>query len=193
MTAQLLLVDFENVQQVDLAQLDDSSRIIIFLGASQKSVPIALVTAAQRLGSRVDWQRLDSSGRNALDFFIAYQLGRELATSPQTVCTILSKDKGYDPLLTQLNHNGFQCRRVNSLLELQSQAVAPTSPQYQRIVELLRKQDKKTRPRKRKTLSQYISGIFQKKIDQPGIDGIVDLLFANQLVTESNGVLSYGF
>ena len=46
MTQKLLVVDFENVQQVDLARLDDSFQRIIFVGAAQKSLPIELVTNA---------------------------------------------------------------------------------------------------------------------------------------------------
>ena len=97
MTQKLLLVDFENVQHVDLARLDDSFQIIIFVGAAQKSIPIELVTHAQKLGSRIVWQRVDASGSNALDFFIACHLGRVLEKSPQLQCIVLSKDKALTP------------------------------------------------------------------------------------------------
>jgi PIN domain len=194
MTQKLLLVDFENVQQVNLARLDDSFQIIIFVGAAQKSIPIELVTNAQKLGSRIEWQRVDASGSNALDFFIACHLGRVLEKSPQLQCIVLSKDKGFDPLLRHLNKNGLQCKRLNSLLELDPKATTPPEePNYKRVIEVLSKSEKKSRPRKRKTLSQHISSIFQKKLPQTEVDRIIDILFANKMISETNDAITYEF
>jgi PIN domain len=194
MTQKLLLVDFENVQQVDLARLDDSFQIIIFVGAAQKSIPIELVTNAQKLGSRIEWQRVDANGSNALDFFIACQLGRVLERSPQLQCIVLSKDKGFDPLLRHLNKTGLQCKRLNSLLELDPKAAAqPEEPNYKRVIEVLGKSEKKSRPRKRKTLSQHISSIFQKKLPQAEVDRLIDILFANKMISETNDTITYEF
>ena len=194
MTQKLLLVDFENVQHVDLARLDDSFQIIIFVGAAQKSIPIELVTNAQKLGSRIVWQRVDASGSNALDFFIACHLGRVLEKSPQLQCIVLSKDKGFDPLLRHLNKNGLKCKRLNSLLELDPKATTqPEEPNYKRVIEVLSKSEKKSRPRKRKTLSQHISSIFQKKLPQAEVDRIIDILFANKMISETNDAITYEF
>jgi hypothetical protein len=194
MTQKLLLVDFENVQQVDLARLDDSFQIIIFVGVAQKSIPIELVTNAQKLGSRIEWQRVDANGSNALDFFIACHLGRVLEKSPQLQCIVLSKDKGFDPLLRHLNKNGLKCKRLNSLLELDPKATTqPEEPNYKRVIEVLSKSEKKSRPRKRKTLSQHISSIFQKKLPQAEVDRIIDILFANKMISETNDAITYEF
>jgi PIN domain len=194
MTQKLLLVDFENVQQVDLARLDDSFQIIIFVGAAQKSIPIELVTNAQKLGSRIEWQRVDANGSNALDFFIACHLGRVLEKSPQLQCIVLSKDKGFDPLLRHLNKHGLKCKRLNSLLELDPKATTqPEEPNYKRVIEVLSKSEKKSRPRKRKTLSQHISSIFQKKLPQAEVDRIIDVLFANKMISETNDAITYEF
>jgi len=193
----LLLVDFENVQQVELARLDDSYRVIIFVGADQKSVPFDLVTKAQKLGSRVEWQKIVGNGSNALDFFIACQLGRVFEKTPRPDCTVLSKDKGFDPLLSFLNTNGMKCRRIHSLAELHHKAAAavpaPEDPQLRRVVEVLGKLDKRARPRKRRTLSQCISAMFQKKIDQQGIGRIIDAMFAAKLISEAHNIITYEF
>jgi len=193
LTQELLLVDFENVQQVDLSRLDDSTSVIIFVGASQKAIPIELVTSAQKLGARVEWQKIEGSGSNALDFHIACHLGRVLEKSPQVHCLVLSKDKGFDPLLRYLNNIGLKCQRINSLLELDPKSAPVDDPNYTRVVEVLGKIDKKTRPRRLKTLSQHISSIFQKNISQKDIDRIIDMLFANEMISETNNTISYGF
>ena len=194
MTEKLLLVDFENVRQVDLTRLDDSFQVIIFVGASQKSVPMDLVASAQKLGTRAEWQQVDANGNNALDFFIACQLGRVTEWTARPQCIVLSKDKGFDPLLRHLSKNGLSCKRINSLMELDPKAeVQPEDPNYRRVLEVLGKSEKKSRPRKRKTLSQHISSIFQKKLAQPEIDRIIDILFANKMISEANNAITYEF
>lgn len=93
MTREILLVDYENVQQINLARLIERTDVVIFVGAGQKSVPIELVTAAHKIGSRVEWQRIEGSGKNALDFHIACHLGRILERSPAVRCVVQPKTK----------------------------------------------------------------------------------------------------
>lgn len=174
--------------------LDDSFRVVIFVGASQKNVPIEMVTSAQKLGSRVEWTKVGAEGRNALDFFIACRLGRVLEKQPpRPECIVLSKDKGFDPLLRHLNGVGLKCRRIDSLHELGKQAVARLDPDVQRAIEVLGKSEKRSRPRKRKTLAQAISAMFQKKLSRQDIDRIIDTLFSKQLIHEAHGLITYNF
>lgn len=93
-----------------------------------------------------------------------------METMPGMHCIVLSKDKGFDPLLRTLNRSGLKCRRINSLLELDPKSASTEEPNYKRVFELLSKTDKKFRPRRRTTLSQHISAMFQKKIAQPDVD-----------------------
>jgi hypothetical protein len=189
----LLLVDYENVQQVDFGRLDEGFQVMVFVGASQKSVPIDVVACTQKLGNRVEWHRVDGNGNNALDFYIAFQLGRVIETMSDLHCIVLSKDKGFDPLLRHLNKCGLKCRRINSLLELDPKSASTEEPSYKRVFELLGKTDKKSRPRKRTTLSQHISAMFQKKISQSDVDRIINILFANKMISEDNNVITYAF
>ncbi len=193
MNSKLLLVDFENVHQVDLARLDEHFNVIIFVGLVQKTIPIELVMSAQKLGSRVEWQRVEGNGSNALDFYIACHLGRVLEKSPTQHCIVLSKDKGFDPLLRHLNKNGLKCKRINSLLELEPESAAAEEPNYKRVLDQLGKTEKKLRPRKRTTLSTYISFVFQNNIPQADVDRIIDIFFANKLISEANNRIIYEF
>lgn len=195
MGSKLLLVDFENVQQLNLKKLDSSFNIAIYVGASQKSVPIELVTTAQGLGTRVEWFRVDGNGSNALDFYIACHIGRTIEKSPETECVVLSKDKGFYPLIKHLNKNKFKCRRINSQIELepQSQTMPNEEPNYKRVLDLLGKSDKKGRPRKRSTLTKHIAAMFQNKITSKEVERIIDILFINKKISESNGTINYDF
>jgi hypothetical protein len=107
--------------KVDLSPLDESFRAIIFVGANQNP-PKASRMPAQRF-SRVDFLKISGTGKNALDFHIAFQLGRTFETAPDTHCFVLSGDKGFDPLLNHLYGLGMTCRRIESIEELFPQSV----------------------------------------------------------------------
>ena len=125
MTKNLVLVDFENRQNVDLSVLDSSYRAIVFVGANQNPPKAARKKETAHRFERVDFMKIEGSGRNALDFYIAFQLGRILETEPETRCYVLSGDKGFDPLITHLTKNSLlQCRRIESLAQL----VTPAAP-----------------------------------------------------------------
>ena len=125
MTRNLLLVDLENKHKVDLSVLDESFRAIIFVGANQYPPRASNKAAAANKFSRVDFLKISGSGKNALDFHIAFELGRTFAAAPDTQCFVLSGDKGFDPLLNHLNANGMTCKRVESISELVSSRVVP--------------------------------------------------------------------
>ena len=97
MTKKLLLVDYENVHKIDLSVLDETYSAIIFVGAKQNPPKAAKKPATAHRFSRVDFQKIEGSGKNALDFHIAFQLGRTIETAPVTECFVLSRDKGSEP------------------------------------------------------------------------------------------------
>jgi hypothetical protein len=135
MTKTLLLVDFENVPNIDLSLLDDSVEAIVFVGANQNPPKASKKKATAHRFTRVDFQKVEGSGRNALDFHIAFHLGRTFETAPDTVCIVVAKDKGYDPLLLHLNRNGMTCRRVHDFAELVPKPdPEPASAHSERVV-----------------------------------------------------------
>ncbi len=118
MSEKLILVDFGNIQKIDLSILDDSYRAIVFVGAKQNPPRAAKKKSTAHRFSRVDFQKIDGTGKNALDFHIAFQLGRIIEAAPQTECFVLSNDKGFDPLMRHSNESGLKCRRIASLEDL---------------------------------------------------------------------------
>jgi hypothetical protein len=122
----LLLVDYENVPRIDLSVVDETYKAIVFVGAGQNPPRAAMNRGTAHRFRRVDFQRIAGSGKNALDFHIAFHLGRVFETSPETICIVVSRDKGFDPLLLHLNNNGLQCRRIDNFAELAPTPVSAT-------------------------------------------------------------------
>lgn len=113
-----LFIDYENVADAEVWKADGSFHICIFTGTNQSKIPFTTVEKLQPLGSRLEWRHVDGHGKNALDFFIAYELALLFSKEPESECVILSKDTGFDPLLNSLKKEGKKARRIAHLSEL---------------------------------------------------------------------------
>lgn len=194
----ILLVDYENIQNIDLSIIHDQDiEIKIFVGQAQNRIPIELVQATQRFGQRVEWIKIEGAGSNALDFHIAFYLGRWSKGAEGSSFLILSKDKGFDPLMKYLNRSKINCQRIQSLLELSREKdmlPAENTDSIAKVIENLSKIQKNKRPRTRKTLRQHIKSLLvQKKLNDQEIDTLVDTLFVQKKVSEVSGHLTYSF
>jgi hypothetical protein len=75
-----VLVDLENVQPRNIGLLYGGPfKIKIFLGATQRKIPLEMARALQAFGLDVEYIQMDGNGTNALDFHIAYLSGDWLA------------------------------------------------------------------------------------------------------------------
>src|SRR2546421_6171107 len=124
----VLLVDYENIGKIDLGAIPAGVRVPFFFGASQKSVPTEFLKAALRLGERFLPIDIEGQGKNALDFHIAFYLGEYLTRSPGTSCVVLSKDKGFDPLIRHLVRRGFTPPPATSIAAGPRARPPPPSP-----------------------------------------------------------------
>lgn len=114
MRTNVILVDFENVQPTDIGLLKDGPfKVKIFLGSNQAKVPVSLASALQSLGANAEYVILESAGKNALDFHIAYYLGVLSGEDKLAHFHIISKDTGFDPLIKYLKGRKISvCRSV---------------------------------------------------------------------------------
>ena len=204
MSQRLLLVDYENVQALDVATIPDDVRVHVVLGAKQKTVVAKVEAKMKPLGDRATVNRIKTLAPNAVDFCIAYYLGEELAQRPDTACIVLSKDKkGFDPLVVHLTkERRRQVRRVNSQREAFS-AVTKTKkakvkaakvesvaagPHYERLLTLLRKEP--VRPLKRKGLLGKLKSWFPA-LDLGRRESLLQRLFGDGHVRDANGSVTY--
>lgn len=199
----ILFVDFENAGKVDLSTVPADVFVPFFFGASQKSVPTEFLKAALKLGDRFLPIDIEGQGKNALDFHIAFYLGEYLAANSRASCTILSKDKGFDPLVKHLRKRGFAVRRVatvadavgaNAKAKGKAEASASTAehpPTFEDIVQWLKNMQARTRPAKRKGLLAHLKSHFGRKISEAELDKLIDQLIAKKKLSDTAGKLAY--
>ncbi len=120
-----VLVDFENVQEIDFSVIGAQAvRFTLLIGARQTKLDTALVEKLLQHAGSVQLVRLMSSGRNALDFSLAYYLGRAVAADPTGHFSIISKDTGYDALVLHLRSKQIQVRRLVDFTSLSGSGLA---------------------------------------------------------------------
>lgn len=192
----LLLVDYENVGQVELEAIPEHVHVLFFFGASQRSVPTGLLKGALKLGKRFVAIDIEGRGKNALDFHIAFYLGECLATSPRQHCSILSNDKGFDPLIKHLLGRGFTVRRVGSVKQAFGQPRAAPSREtpsaFQELaVRWLSGMQKNKRPRKRKGLVSYLESRFGRKVSEQDVQKLVDRMVSDKQLVDTGGAITY--
>ncbi len=116
MTTNYVLIDYENVQVKSLALLkSEHFRVQVFLGPKNLKLHRDLVLAIQEFGDRGKYIVLEAHGPNALDFHIAYYLGVLAAADAPGIFHIISKDRGFDPLIQHLKAKGVSAARSASI------------------------------------------------------------------------------
>lgn len=186
-----LYIDYENVQDVQVDVIQKTVKVMIIVGDNQAKVPIELVQRTQPFGDAVEWLRVNGKGRNALDFFVAFFLGRDVATDSKKTFIIYSKDTGYDPLINHLRKIGIKAKRIVSFLELsQNKAKKMDEAEIKKVKERLRKVQANKRPKKRSSLTAFIAAQLSGT-SKPDVDNIIEELFIKKIVYEENGLIKY--
>jgi hypothetical protein len=196
-SATILFIDYENVTQVKLSSLQQPNlKIFIFVGCAQAKIPFELVREAHQLGASVEWIGVEGTGPNALDFHIVFYLGQISLQAPASNYIILSRDRGFDPLIQHLAKLGISCRRIERLELLSGESDLTPSQDFLSEVALakLAAVAAKSRPKKRSTLYTYIKSILTKYHPSDAeIRQLLDMWFVTEKVVESKDKINYKF
>ena len=189
-----VLVDFENVQPKNLELLKGHPfKVLVFIGANQTRFPRHFVVAMQALGEQARYIEIEGSGPNALDFHIAYYLGALAAKDLNAQFHVISKDRGFDPLIRHLNNKKVRVRREVDLAEIPELRI-PESTSLDEQIDAIKKNLQgrgHSRPRKVKTLQNTINTLFTKKLNQVELDSIIAELKKRKLIAVNQNNVSY--
>jgi hypothetical protein len=164
-----VLVDYENVQVKSLALLNgEHFRVRVFLGPNNTKLPVELVLAMQELGEKAEYIVLETSGRNALDFHIAYYLGVLASVEPLGFFHIISKDTGFDPLIQHLKTRKIFAARSASIEEMPCFAAPPlVTPQPKLAVLEQKSNTKRSKPTREELINAAVDDLIKRKASKP--------------------------
>ncbi len=202
-----VLVDYENVPVASLDRLRaDHFRVTVFLGPNNTRLPREFALSMQGLGQRATYVTLETPGRNALDFHLAFQLGRLAEADRTAFFHIISGDTGFDPLIRHLKSQGILSARSESIEAMpcfikaavvpKAAAVMASSPTEElesavsiALNDLLKRGDKL--PRKRAALANTVRGAIAAKVRDVDPEHVIDALLARKVISQEDGEFSY--
>jgi hypothetical protein len=189
-----IFIDFENVPSIDLGGLRDSPvKITLLLGEKQKRLETTLVEQLLHHAANVQFVRLLSSGKNALDFTLAYYVGRAAATDANVHFHIISRDKGFDPLIEHLRQGQVKATRHDAFENLPFLTKPASRPsESNRIHDVIIRLNKHSmnRPKRRATLLSHLQDGFQLT-DQEAEALVNDLRLRHYIVIDAKGGVTY--
>lgn len=194
MATNYVLIDYENVQPSNLEILKQHPfKVFVFVGSNQVKVPFELASAMQSLGDAGQYIKISGNGKNALDFHIAYYIGELAAKESSAHFHVISRDTGFDTLISHLAERGIKIQRERDLAEIpvvRMSAATSTDDKVAAIVKNLAGRGQ-SRPRKVKTLSNTINSLFTKKLSEPQLNSIIKELERGKHIKVNNGNVSY--
>ena len=189
-----VLVDLENVQPGNIGLLYGGPfKIKVFLGATQCKISLEMVRALQAFGPDVEYIQMDGNGTNALDFHIAYYIGRLAAEYPDAYFHIISKDTGFDPLIKHLKGQGISCQRSAAVTDMPMIKVANAESVPERFEALLANliKRKPANPRTVETLRNSIKAWSENKLSDHEVQALLDQLTQRGVIRVSEGKVIY--
>jgi hypothetical protein len=173
-----VFVDFENVHTIDLSVIGSKSvRFTLMLGAKQKRLDVELVEKLMEHAESVQLVRLTASGKNALDFALAYYVGRATMADPAAYIHIISKDQGFDPLIQHLRSRQIHAHRHDDFSSLtfsgtNKKTATPSKEEMDRVLTYLRK-NTTNRPKRLKTLESHLLAFSGKNATEEDVARII--------------------
>lgn len=190
-----VLIDYENMQPALADALSQPVvKVWVFLGVQQAKVKVDLLDLLQRKGSDARVIKMTSSGRNALDFHMAYYLGELATTDAGAYLHVISKDTGLDPLIAHLRGRGIEAARWAEVFDipiLKTPAAFSEDDKLSRIVEYLVRRGRQ-RPGSMKTLVGSVAALFQPKLSEDEVKVLVEKLRAHGVFEVAGTKIQYG-
>lgn len=164
-----VFMDFENVHQIDLTLIGARSvSFTLMVGPQQGRLDAVLVEKLMEHSASVRLVKLKSKAKNALDFALAYYLGRAAVADPTAYFHLIAKDTGYDPLIEHLRDRHINVRRHATCAELTftwpGKKPAVTEPMVEKPVA------KKVAAKKGATKAVAKKVAAKKKVNDPSPD-----------------------
>lgn len=187
-----VLIDYENVQPKSMKSLDRGQyNVIVFVGSDQTKVTYELASVLQRMGDRADYIRISGNGSNALDFHIAYYIGMLSAKEPGAYFHIVSKDKGFDPLIEHLKSKHVRVVRSKSVPDLTLAKAEESKPKTDKAAAVAAHLERIPKPRTLKRLGSTINALFQKTLADEDIERVISELARRGVITLDQNKVTY--
>ena len=123
-------MDYENVNQkgvngVTQLKLTENDSIVIYYSNSANSLTFELHNELMRTNAKIEYRKITSESKNALDFILVCDLGRLITQNPDEHFYIVSKDGDYDNVIKYVTGH-YKCS-VEKIKSISQNIVQPNN------------------------------------------------------------------
>jgi hypothetical protein len=176
-----IFIDRENVKEEEFDRIDGKpAYLTILFGPNQKFVPLPVVRLIRDHADRIEIIETPVQGKNALDFILAYEIGRRAEQDPGGYFHIIAKDGGYDALLLHLRSRKIHASRRASLAEIplfmnRNERAAYVAAHFGN--------GSSPRPGKRQGLVNALQALFARTLDDEELQYLIGRLIHAKVLT----------
>ncbi|WP_139282205.1 PIN domain-containing protein [Thiothrix caldifontis] len=135
-----------------MTRLRFSTTLLLVIGEKQKQLPIPLIKQLLAHADQVGLIEANCVGKNALDFVLSFHIGQWAKQDPTGYFHIVSKDKGFDPLITHLKQLKVSAARHDEFAQIPVFVDLPALPVADKITLLTERLTKHVAP----TVQQHV-------------------------------------
>lgn len=200
-----VLIDYENIQPDNLSllgEIDPSTAefgVLVFVGAKQATISFDFAANIQNMGIKAAYVKCSVTQKNAADFLLSFHLGRLIQIDPDGYFHIISKDTGFDSLVTHLREQKHKVHRHVDISEIYvvSKNVKPATAMPTKLV--INHADNvivnlkgrgSSKPRRVKTLKSTIANLIKGDSDA-NADKVFNALVRRKAVNVDGEKVSY--
>ena len=213
-----IFVDFENIQmgpdEIELVG-KQGFQFVILVGNEQRQLTTYLVERVQDNQASARFVFMSETGRNALDFTLAYHLGAVAHANANGFFHVISRDKDYDPMIKHLKNKNLKIYRhddftllhhlsekfqtvrgaMNSPKLLPSEVVVKSTQPDGKFDELLLRAvkhlgSKETLPKKKKGLTNVLSSHLNLEVNSTILQQVIMGLARKGIISLQGEVVS---
>jgi hypothetical protein len=204
----IIFVDFENIQKLDKKLIDSNTKIIVMVGSNQDNKAFDFAKDLFANISSIELIKVNGQGKNALDIFIAFYIGKYFDSIKGSEIIIYSNDTDYNPLIKHISGKEIAIKNIglnkNSKKKATETKITKNKKEVKninsemnnitQIIEHLKNQtesQKSKRPTKKETLVNHLFTHFSKNISLENIDIAIDYMIKNNYIIINNNKINY--
>lgn len=181
-------VDYENVGSLERLPLKNYDRVIVFFGPNNHHLKFGEIPVGD--GCQMQLIKLQTQGKNNLDFHLVFQLGRFHETvSADIEFHLVSNDNGMNGILEHLKTLGRKCLKVKIDTANKSnpaKKVAHHSPGWNKVTQILRNTAPKHRPSNKEKLINWIRAVTRQIVPPEKPETIYGRLVMKKMIEEGD-------
>lgn len=158
-------VDYENIGSLEGIDVKSYERLLIFCGPKNSKLKLGELPTTEF--TKIELIGIKTNGANNLDFHLAFYLGRYHEIAMGSIeFHVISNDEGFNGIVNHVKSIGRKCKKVQTRKQVsqaktktkakKSSVAPPLTECAELIVSGLKRIDVKKRPRKQKTVMNWI-------------------------------------